>query len=208
MWEYHTHYDSGNTPHCCLSDFRENKVSRIYLPKIHTKLPLCLERLVSCIHCIGRILPPKETVSTLVDQIIHLGCSSLHLTTAPPPYIRYLYNDELLFFLIFGCFVAPFNYFNMVRAGGLEPPRLHCRWIFVLLYVTIAVLLRCSLEHVFTLFIQTQVVGVCSLHIYSLKLCFSHDKFQLMHDNLDINNANFQFHYQYYFHQCDLILMQ
>ena len=64
MWEYH-HPLWQRPPMCCLSDFRENKASRIYLPKIHTKLPLCLERLVSCIHYIRQVLPPKETVSTL-----------------------------------------------------------------------------------------------------------------------------------------------
>lgn len=53
----YTHYDSGNTSHCCLSDFRENKVSRIYLPKAHTKLPLCVERLVSYIHYILAVHP-------------------------------------------------------------------------------------------------------------------------------------------------------
>ena len=65
------------TPHIAVFPTSgKNKVSRIYLPKAHTKLPLCVERLVSCIHYIRQVLPPKETVSTLVDQIIYLGCSS------------------------------------------------------------------------------------------------------------------------------------
>ena len=42
-------------------------------------------------------------------------------------------------------------FLKMVRVGGLEPPRYRYQRIFILLYVTIAVLLRCSLEHVFTL---------------------------------------------------------
>lgn len=39
----------------------------------------------------------------------------------------------------------------MVLSTGLEPVRHFCRWIFVLLYVTIATFLCCSLEHVFTI---------------------------------------------------------
>lgn len=51
-------------------------------PKIHTKLPLCLERLVSFIQCIRRVLSPKETVSTRgrSDNISWLFFK-LHLTT-------------------------------------------------------------------------------------------------------------------------------
>ena len=75
MWEYHHPLWQRLLCAAFLTSGRIKCLEFIY-PKIHTKLPLCLERLVSCIHCIGRILPPKETVSTLVDRIIYLGCSS------------------------------------------------------------------------------------------------------------------------------------
>ena len=64
MWEYpHPLWQR----HLCavfLTSGRIKHLEFIY-PKIHTKLPLCLERLVSYIHYIRQILPPKETVSTL-----------------------------------------------------------------------------------------------------------------------------------------------
>ena len=61
-----THYDSGPLCAAFLTSGRIKHLEFIY-PKIHTKLPLCLERLVSCIliNYIRQVLPPKETVSTL-----------------------------------------------------------------------------------------------------------------------------------------------
>ena len=74
----------------------------------------------------------------------------------------------------------------LVLAVGLEPTRHCCQRIFVLLYVTIATLLCCSLEHVFTL--SFDLGSWCILSTLKiLKLYFSHDKFLLMHDNLGIN---------------------
>ena len=39
----------------------------------------------------------------------------------------------------------------MVWEKGVEPSRYFYQWIFILLYVTIAALLRCSLDYVFTI---------------------------------------------------------
>ena len=58
----------------------------------------------------------------------------------------------------------------MVLVAGLEPARYCYHGIFVLLYVTIAALLRCSLDYVFTISFLTQVVGVQSLHILFMLL--------------------------------------
>ena len=44
------------------------------------------------------------------------------------------------------------------------------RGIFLLLYVTIATSLCCSLEHIITILFLTQVSGLCSLRIYNYKL--------------------------------------
>ena len=40
---------------------------------------------------------------------------------------------------------------HMVLVAGLEPARYRYHGIFLLLYVTIAALLRCSLDYVFTI---------------------------------------------------------
>ena len=39
----------------------------------------------------------------------------------------------------------------MVGVEGLEPSRMYIQQIFILLHVTMAALLRCSLDYVFTL---------------------------------------------------------
>ena len=75
--------------------------------------------------------------------------------------------------------VLPLNYIRiLVLVAGLEPARYRYHGIFLLLYVTIAALLRCSLDYVFTISFLTQVVGVQSLHslfgtIFStITICF------------------------------------
>ena len=45
----------------------------------------------------------------------------------------------------------PFQQFRMVPMEGLEPSIPNGRQIFLLLYVTIAALLRCSLDYVFSI---------------------------------------------------------
>lgn len=50
------------------------------------------------------------------------------------------------------------------RRRRVLPP---CLRFSLLLYIAIAVFPRCSLEHIFTISKQTQVVGLCSLHIYN-----------------------------------------
>ena len=62
------------------------------------------------------------------------------------------------------------KYLYMVPQTGFEPVRCCHRGIFLLLYVTIAASLRCSLDYVFTVSIKTQVVGVQSLHIYDIAI--------------------------------------
>ena len=51
----------------------------------------------------------------------------------------------------------------MVRVAGLEPARLQNRQIFLLLYVTIATLLCCSLDYVFTISNATYQLAVSLL---------------------------------------------
>ena len=85
----------------------------------------------------------------------------------------------------------PIPHLALMRAVGLEPTRTYVHRIFLLLYVTIADLIAVvvwstSLPYL----IQTQVAGVYSLHIYSLRLYFFLGKFLLKHDNLDINSED------------------
>lgn len=58
-------------------------------------------------------------------------------------------------------------YCLMVPVAGLEPAQCCHRGIFLLLYVTIATFLCCSLEYVFIICTTCiQIVGIYSLHIY------------------------------------------
>ena len=61
----------------------------------------------------------------------------------------------------------------MVPGRGLEPPRGYPQRIFVLLHITMAVnKLRCSLDHVFTIYTTIYLGGWCmaSTHLLSKKL--------------------------------------
>lgn len=65
------------------------------------------------------------------------------------------------------CSTAVSYYCLMVPVAGLEPAWCCHRGIFLLLYVTIATFLCCSLEYVFIICTTcTQIVGIYSLHIY------------------------------------------
>ena len=65
------------------------------------------------------------------------------------------------------CLTAVSYYCLMVPVAGLEPAWCCHRGIFLLLYVTIATFLCCSLEYVFIICTTcTQIVGIYSLHIY------------------------------------------
>jgi hypothetical protein len=54
----------------------------------------------------------------------------------------------------------------LVRMGGLEPPRASTQRIFLLLYVTIAVLRRCSLDYVFTISFDLGGWCIVSTHLF------------------------------------------
>ena len=65
------------------------------------------------------------------------------------------------------CSTTVSYYCLMVPVAGLEPAWCCHRGIFLLLYVTIATFLCCSLEYVFIICTTcTQIVGIYSLHIY------------------------------------------
>ena len=62
----------------------------------------------------------------------------------------------------------------MVGVEGLEPSRMYIQQIFLLLHVTMAALLRCSLDYVFTLHYK-----VFRWLVYSLYTFMKYDYFYL-----------------------------
>ena len=73
---------------------------------------------------------------------------------------------------------------SLMPMTGLEPVRYRYQRIFLLLYVTIAALLRCSLDYVFTIcvILHTQVDGIQSLHIYNDKIIINLARHCLLKD--------------------------
>lgn len=90
---------------------------------------------------------------------------------------------------------------KLVGMEGLEPSRCCHPRIFLLLYVTIAALLRCSLDYVFTICaVRTLRQLVYSLYTF-IWLHFFPYNFQSKHGNWDIIIENSQ---EYYYVDCHL----